>query len=956
MTVDVYLCDKFQHRHERKAFSRFLQEMLDRYRESPDYYLIIGEPEANTASMDLIVLSQCALIAVELKELTYAEGIDLTDIYLAATEKGTWEYRIENGSTYQMGGVGKERNPYQQVKDHNYKLRDWLVSHPEHLPGAPWDLKDALQRIYSWVVISPGFNTTVSNLDLPWKEISKWFKLLTIDQLAWEIGLAANEKLEFSPEQMIGLATQLGGVRRENLQEFVPNYVPPAPRLSFFSRPPICKRIVNRIGERDTLLESLKDPQVSVICIGGAGGIGKTHLASWLSGEATTLKYKVAWIECNEREVTQESFLSAVADKMPDKYQAALVHDPELRNSDKLEIALEFLDQEPYLLIFNDYHRIPAAKGLDELFTRIIHKTTKIKILLTTRVRPDCMDSPEWTPGSVAELALGGLPFEVMREYISVENLTDDQLRHIWERTSGNPYAIGLFTSMLRNRRTEEDLSKLPLFSDERAVHWAESLITTLSGEVRTLATKIAVVRTPLSMELIERLTYTARDRVYGLIRALIDQYVLHEAGADEYIMHDYVREALISKAAEKDLRKAHQTAGSCFEKLAKLTGDVGEKIEIMLQALYHYEQGQNWPEVLELAGEVYDCLVGRGDRERSCNVASLAVRAARVNGDTLQIADWMVKQIKRELDLRRIDEAQKHLNDAFNFIPKSEKKIQGTVKARWQSLEAQLWVQKGRYAHLTRDHARVDEDLRKAVELANASGDRSVIADTLFRVAQFERLHRDYESAKTHSEEAGNLANKLGDHHLLAMCISQLGLIVRDLGDLEEARRLFLLAQEKARLAGDLNGIEINAGLLGDILLRLREYECAEQVFREQIQKAQAVGNSLGTRINLGWLIDALIGSQKLQSAEEYLREFKQRSDDARDEIGEAFYYKRMGQIEQGRGQIEKGNELIQIGIQKLQETGNETYIPDFEKALIKHLVPKQLPFWDENIVETKE
>lgn len=124
MTVEVYLCEKFQHRHERRAFGRFLQEMLDRFSDSTDLYLIIGEPEANTASMDMIVLTHRALVVVELKELTYAEGLSNAEIRLNGKENGGWEYSLEGGSTYQMGGVGKDRNPYQQVKNHNFKLRD----------------------------------------------------------------------------------------------------------------------------------------------------------------------------------------------------------------------------------------------------------------------------------------------------------------------------------------------------------------------------------------------------------------------------------------------------------------------------------------------------------------------------------------------------------------------------------------------------------------------------------------------------------------------------------------------------------------------------------------------------------------------------------------------------------------------------------------------------------------
>ncbi len=158
MPVEVFLCEKFRYRHERKAFGRFLQEMLDRFRDSNDSYVIIGEPEANTASMDMIVLTHHAMIVVELKELTYAAETEDLEIVLRGTEKGGWEYKIEGQSTYSLGAVGKDRNPYQQVRDHNYKLRDWLVGHSEFLPGGPWSKDQAIRKIYSWVVISPGHN------------------------------------------------------------------------------------------------------------------------------------------------------------------------------------------------------------------------------------------------------------------------------------------------------------------------------------------------------------------------------------------------------------------------------------------------------------------------------------------------------------------------------------------------------------------------------------------------------------------------------------------------------------------------------------------------------------------------------------------------------------------------------------------------------------------------------
>lgn len=946
MTVEVYLCEKFRQRHERKAFGRFLQEMLDRFRESTDLYLIIGEPEANTASMDMIVLTQHALIVVEMKELTYAEGVDASEVILRGKESGGWEYALEGGSTYNMGGVGKDKNPYQQIKDHRYKLRDWLISHSDKLPGGPWLRNDAIRKIYSWVVISPGYNSTKSELDLPWREIDRWFKILSLEQLAWEIETAVNPELDLSAEQMISIADQLGATRRENLREFVPNYVPPSPRLSFFGRPPVVKHLVDREAEKQTLLKSLEDAKVTVTSIGGPGGIGKTYMAAWLVSEAARRNYKYLWVECVEREVTRESFLAAVADKMPDKYQAALVHDPEQKITDKYDIVIEFLDQSPYLLVFNDYHRVPEDKSLDNFFTRVVQKAENVKILLTTRIRPYCLDIPEWAPGSFVEISLKGLPLEALPDYIQTTDLSQTQINGIWERTSGNPYAIGLMMSLLRNRRGTDQLVSLPLFDDTRAKTWAESLIETLPGEVRALVSKIAVTRSALSIELIERLAYVSRDKTLALINRAVDAYVLHEIRSGQYQMQDYIREALLSKANEKDIRKAHGTVGAYFENLANEEAEQSDKIELILQSLYHYENAENWQGVLNQARLIYQSLPKRGDRDRLYSVSKSAVRSAKGLNDKIQIVNWWISQIKLELEFKLLDAAKKNLTEAFNTIPSRKGKEAAAVIAQWNALEAQLWVLKGRLAYLKVEKDDIDICFDKGMALAEQAGDRVGLADTLVRVAQIERLRGNFEKAKLLFSNAGDLAYKLGDTRLLITCISHLGLVARGGGKLDEAKRLFTMAYEKAKQVDDLYAEQINHSLMGDAALRAQDYPTAEKIFRERLARARSIGNSLGIRISLGWLAEALIGIGNLAEAEQLLSECLQRSEEGQDDIGIAWVLKRKGQLEHARGSYEEGNALIQQGIEKLRTINNVIYIPDFEKALVSTPVPKHYTF----------
>ncbi len=468
---------------------------------------------------------------------------------------------------------------------------------------------------------------------------------------------------------MIGIATKLGATRRENLSEFVPNYVPPPPKLSFFSRPPVTKQVIDRQTEREALLSYLDDDKVTVISLGGPSGIGKTYIAAWLVSEAVHRHYGCIWVDCIDREVTQESFLAAVAYKIQDKYLAAFVCDPGQKITDRFDVVIDYLDQNTCLLIFNDYHCIPVEKGLDNFFTRVVQKAVSIKILITTRVRPTCVDNPNWAPGSAVEMILEGVPVDFIPSFAKVAELSSEQITGIWERTSGNPYAIGLFMSLLRNRHGNVQIETLPLFNDAKAKSWSNSLIEILPADVRTFASRMAVVRSTLNTDLIEKLSYTSRDKAIALIDQALNTYVLHEVCPGEYQMQEYIREALLSKAGEKEIRKAHGAAGSYFEKLASNCVDPFVRAEVILECLYHYDNAGNWEGILAHVTTVYETLISRGDHDRSYTVSRLAVRAAKAVNDKPQTTRWLIAEIKRELDLKRLDDANKNIIEAFRNV-----------------------------------------------------------------------------------------------------------------------------------------------------------------------------------------------------------------------------------------------------------------------------------------------
>jgi len=263
MTVEVYLGKKFQYEHERRAFGEFLRDMLDRYEDDGDLYVVVVEAEANTAAMDLLIITPRALIVADFKELGHAEGCDSSVIKLKAKESGDWKYALPDGKSYPMGQPGGN-NPYQQLRSFNYRLAKWLAGHSQDLPGGPWSEKQAQRKTELWSVISPGFDEETSSLDFPGRVIGRWFKVLPLTGFAYEVGLATHHELEFSPGQETNLAEQLGD-RCRNLRQFLPEYVHTTPPIHFFSTPPICKYLIGRDDERSELVQFLNDPRASIL-------------------------------------------------------------------------------------------------------------------------------------------------------------------------------------------------------------------------------------------------------------------------------------------------------------------------------------------------------------------------------------------------------------------------------------------------------------------------------------------------------------------------------------------------------------------------------------------------------------------------------------------------------------------------------------------------------------------
>jgi tetratricopeptide (TPR) repeat protein len=943
MTIEVYIGERFRYGPERRAFGRFIQDMLNAYEQVEEIYFVVAEFDTGSAAIDLLLLHSRAMILADFKELTAADPRDQERIRLRGKQNGQWEYILPNGKVNPLGGKGKTSNPFQQLDRFRYEYADWLEKHSHKIFGEHWSTRQGLKALSAWVVISPGYDRDTSELDLPWEDIADnhyWFRAVPASELAWEFNCTSLAGLELSETQVRKLLSELGVTRLEDYSHIVP--VAPPERDTFFSKPHLCGNLVDRTLETASLVEAIEDENVTVINIRGLGGIGKTTLAAWLAEVAREKNYQLRWVDCAEKEVTAESFLAAVASNLENRKAVGFLLDKEKYTlNERIDAAFELLSRQSTLIVLNDFHKAADQQDINTLLTHLVQHYRQIKVVLTTREYLFHLDNPAWRVGATREIHLRGLPREAVRSLVPADigkDLSDEQCEIIYKRTSGNPYAIQLIVPLIRTHGWGDHLEQLPLFSaipSKDVETWFASLMDTVSEPARQLALRLSVNRQTFSDEFIKMLWHEPCE-IAQLKFELLNSNILEKAvGENLYTMHEFIREYLYNQLQPQKRTKFHQDAGKYFARQADRETVKPIRANHLSEAVSHFTRAQDWKEVTQQAVAAFDLLNEQGDWDRAQTVAKSALEAARGLQDQEKKSHWLVQIASRELDHDQVKEARQHLREAANSLPKITPRTPEEQKTRLRKLEAQIYLQNGRLEYDGADFAAADEYFDKVLALARATKDAGLEADCLVRIGRIERQQGEYERAKAHFEAAREFAEETNNRLLVLECISHLGLIARKKGEREAARNYFTRAYQDALASENEQAAEINLSLLGDLALRAGEFTQAEKVFRECLEISLRLENGKGIRINLGQLAETLTHLGIYEEAQRLLDEARQRCVFVGDGVGIAWTLKRQGLLLKVQGKIEAGDEAIRAGIEKLREIGNEDYIEDFQRAL---------------------
>lgn len=936
MTIEVYIGQRFEHEHERRALAWFLKDMLASFGESDTLYQVVVETKVNSADVDLLLISPTAIVIVEFKAFVHAEEPEAQGTHIVGKLNDSWQYVLPNGRPYLIGDPGKHKNPYLQTRKMRYELANWLAADSQPIFGKTWTKEDALEHLCAWVVVWPGFDGDVTDIALPLDELTfhrmsaRWFQIVPIARLAAEFDCAPDTGLRLSAEQRTQLISRLGVARCDNLQELVPGYAAPAP---LFSKPPELETLIDRELQRDALLKALTSSAQSIFVIQGLAGTGRTAVAAWLVAEANRRNYRTRWIDCRDRaNLTLDAFLAAISAEITD-LKRTLIRNPDQPLPDRLDAALEFLSTRPTLLVFDDYHLLNHRAAIDQFVARATRYHADLRLVLTSRER---LAEVPWPVGAVCEIELDNLSLEAFRDFVNIPAhhvaLSPADIQMVWQRLSGNPQAFLLSRSTIRRMGLLGQLDQLPVIDSEEQ---GRSLLSNVSTEAQALAQRLAVVRARFTVQTAVALSQTSPERASEWLLELVDKYWLQPQPAHEFVMVEIIRTALYNRMTDKVRREAHLKAGEHYAALADGATTDQQKTEYLIETLYHVQQGGPRKHLAKRADELVALLAKAGDREQAHAIAQVALAAAREEADREKLCYWLIKTSRLALDMDQRMQSGQLLAEAAACLPASLKKLSAEQAQAWQKLTAQIEHMRGRLAYRERNYPLAQEQLQQSLRLAQDSGDAVTAAACYTLLGSIARRRGDLDEAATLGNEALTIARDLSDQKLMADNLGQIGLAERSRTHYDNAKWLFGRAYEISSAINDAPAAEILLGHLGRTTMLAGDNEEAERIFRRALRMAQEMHASIGIRVQLSNLAEVLIRQARYAEAEPVVAEAERRNKEVNDQIGLAWNLKHRGQLAKAHGQVEYGNSLIRQGLDLLRKIDDKEYVPEFELAL---------------------
>ena len=659
---------------------------------------------------------------------------------------------------------------------------------------------------------------------------------------------------------------------------------------------------VGREAELTELARLLADPDVRLLTILGAGGMGKTRLA---------LEAGAAQLNNFERGVCFVSLapLDSVQAIVPTVAEALSFSFYE--GGEPRQQLLDYLREKSKLLIMDNFEHLlagpePGRRDGVGLVTDILQTAPEVKVLSTSRARLNVqgehlfrlagMDFPDWeTPEDALEYSAVKLFLQSARRARPGFELEADDPKYIsriCRLVGGMPLGILLAAAWLEMLSPAEiaaeieasldfletDLRDVPERQRSMRAVFDHSWSLLITGE-RAVMQALSVFRGGFTREAAQKVTgATLRE-----LRALVDKSLLGRDPAGRYGIHELLRQY-------------------AAEQLEKVTAD---KEAVQDRHCVYYADF--------LQGREAD-LTGAGQKQALAEIGAEIenVRAAWDWAVALGKVEELDRSLESLAEFYRIRAWFQEAEEAFARAAQRLAEVQEEVRDRRSKMAlGKVLLKQGRFCHSLGLVEKATDLLQESLSMLRDLGARREVAYALNYLGYCVGLRgRDHQPLL---QEALAISKEIGDRRGMAHPLVGLGWIATEQGQYKAAKQLFQESLALFRELGNQEGIADSLHGLGYIAWLLGEYGEAKQLHQESLALSREVGDQKGIADALHRLAQDIAGLEEYREAKQLYQESLALHKEIGNLRGIAHVFSDLGEIANVQGEYAEAIQLAQ-------------------------------------------